>query len=149
LTLVTPDVAIETGETEYYPDGETLTAEADYQVTHVKAGKRWLMKDVRVFNRKVLSPYDQLRNLEWLVGEWVDKGNESIIESRYRWAANKAFLLQDFTVRINGQKALTGTQRIGWDPLSKQIKAWIFDSEGGYGERASRGFLRKAKSATK
>jgi uncharacterized protein (TIGR02246 family) len=134
LTLITPNVAIEAGETEYYPDGKTLTAEADYQVTHVKTGTRWLMRDARVFNRKVLNPYDQLRDLEWLVGEWVDEGNDAVIESRYRWAANKAFLLQDFTVRINGQKALTGTQRIGWDPLSKQIKAWIFDSEGGYGE---------------
>lgn len=134
LALITPDVAIETGEAEYYPDGKTLTAESDYQVTHVKTGSRWLMRDVRVFNRKVLSPYDQLRDLEWLVGDWVDEGNESVIESRYRWAANKAFLLQDFTIRVSGQKVLTGTQRIGWDPLSKQIKSWIFDSEGGYGE---------------
>jgi len=134
LKLITPDVAIETGETEYYPDGKTLTAEADYQVTHVKRGSRWLMRDVRVFNRKVLSPYDQLRDLEWLVGDWVDEGNDSLVESRYRWAPDKAFLLQDFTLRVNGQKVLTGTQRIGWDPLAKQIKAWIFDSGGGYGE---------------
>jgi uncharacterized protein (TIGR02246 family) len=134
LTLIAPDVAIETGETEYYPDGKTLTAEADYQVTHVKSGTRWLMRDARVFNRKVLSPYDQLRDLEWLVGEWVDEGSDSLIESRYYWAANKAFLLQDFSIRISGQKVLTGTQRIGWDPLSKQIKSWAFDSEGGYGE---------------
>jgi len=29
---------------------------------------------------------------------------------------------------------MTVTQRIGWDPLSKQIKSWFFDSEGGYGD---------------
>jgi len=29
---------------------------------------------------------------------------------------------------------MTVTQRIGWDPLSKQIKSWVFDSEGGYGD---------------
>ena len=28
------------------------------------------------------------------------------------------------------------TQRIGWDPLTKQIKSWVFDSEGGYGDGA-------------
>ncbi len=134
LTLVTPDVAIETGEVEYYPDGKTLTAETDYQVTHVKQGDRWFMRDARSYNRRVLSPYDQLRDLEWLVGDWVDEGNDSIIESRYRWAENKAFLLQDFSLKVNGQKTLTGTQRIGWDPLSKQIKSWVFDSGGGYGE---------------
>ena len=29
---------------------------------------------------------------------------------------------------------MTVTQRIGWDPLTKQIKSWVFDSEGGYGD---------------
>ncbi len=28
---------------------------------------------------------------------------------------------------------MTVEQRIGWDPLSKQIRSWVFDSEGGYG----------------
>jgi uncharacterized protein (TIGR02246 family) len=134
LTLITPEVAIETGAVDYYPDGKTLTAESKYQVTHVKRGDRWLMRDARTFSRKVLSPYDELRDLEWLVGDWVDESSDGVVESRYRWAANKAFLLQDFTVRIGNKKALTGTQRIGWDPLTKQIKSWIFDSEGGHGE---------------
>jgi len=134
LTFVTPNVAIEVGKTAFYPDGKTLTAEAEYQATHVKKNDKWLMTHVRGYNRKVLSPFDRLRDLEWLVGDWVDESDDSVIESSYRWDANKVFLLQDFTVRIKGQKALTGTQRIGWDPLSKQIKAWVFDSEGGYGE---------------
>src|SRR5262249_30991264 len=121
LKLVAPNVAIETGTVEFYPDGKTLTAEAEYQVTHVKNGARWLMSQARSFNRKILSPYDQLRDLEWLVGDWVDEGSDSIIETSYRWNANKTFLLQDFTVRVKGQKVLNGTQRIGWDPLSKQI----------------------------
>jgi len=134
LTLVTPEVALETGAVDYYPDGKTLTAEAQYQVIHVKRGDRWLMRDARTFSRKVLSPYDQLRDLDWLVGDWVDESSDGVVESRYRWAANKAFLLQDFTIRSSGKKVLNGTQRIGWDPLSKQIKSWVFDSEGGYGE---------------
>jgi hypothetical protein len=29
---------------------------------------------------------------------------------------------------------MTGTQRIGWDPLAKKIRSWVFDSEGGFGE---------------
>jgi hypothetical protein len=30
--------------------------------------------------------------------------------------------------------ALGGTQRIGWDPLRKQFRTWVFDSEGGFAE---------------
>jgi uncharacterized protein (TIGR02246 family) len=134
LKQVTPDVIIEEGTTTFFPDGKTLTAEADYQATHVKRGDRWLMSRVRSFNRVVLSPYDQLRDLEWLVGDWVDESSESVVESSYRWDENKSFLLNDFTIRVKGSKVMTGTQRIGRDPLTKQIKAWVFDSEGGYAE---------------
>ena len=42
------------------------------------------------------------------------------------------------------------SQRIGWDPLRKQFKAWAFDSEGGYGESnwtpTETGWLIKATS---
>jgi uncharacterized protein (TIGR02246 family) len=134
LRAVTPDVVIEEGKTVYFPDGKTATAETQYQATHVKKGGRWLMSRVRTFNRVVLSPYDQLRELEWLIGHWVDESADSLVETSYRWAPNKVFLLQDFKVRVNGENVLSGTQRIGWDPLSKHIKAWVFDSEGGYAQ---------------
>jgi hypothetical protein len=29
---------------------------------------------------------------------------------------------------------ISGTQRIGWDPLAKKLRSWVFDSEGGFGE---------------
>jgi uncharacterized protein (TIGR02246 family) len=134
LQVVSADVIVEEGKTMYYPDGKTLTAETDYQVTHVKKGDRWLMARARSFNRVVLSPYDALRDLEWLVGDWVDESPDSIVNYSYRWDVNKSFLINTFSVRVRDQKVLSGTQRIGRDPLTKQIKAWAFDSEGGYAE---------------
>lgn len=29
---------------------------------------------------------------------------------------------------------MSGSQRLGWDPLAKQIRSWVFDSEGGFAE---------------
>jgi hypothetical protein len=29
---------------------------------------------------------------------------------------------------------MSGTQRIGWDPLAGKIRSWVFDTEGGFGE---------------
>jgi hypothetical protein len=29
---------------------------------------------------------------------------------------------------------MAGLQVIGWDPVAKQIRSWIFDSGGGFGE---------------
>jgi uncharacterized protein (TIGR02246 family) len=134
LQVVAPDVLLEEGKTEFFPDGKTLTAETDYQVTHVKRGDRWVMARVRSFNRVVLSPYDSLRELEWLIGDWINEDEDSIVESSYSWNINKSFLFNEFSIRVKGKKVLSGTQRIGRDPLTKQIKAWVFDSEGGYAE---------------
>jgi len=149
LQVVAPDVIIEEGKTTFFPDGKTLVAETDYQATHVKRGGRWLMTRVRSFNRVVLSPYDSLRELEWLIGDWVNEDEESAVEASYRWDMNKAFIVNDFSVRIKGKKVLAGTQRIGRDPLTKQIKAWVFDSDGGYAESlwssVDDGWVMKAK----
>lgn len=29
---------------------------------------------------------------------------------------------------------MTGTQRIGWDPLTRRLRTWVFDSSGSFGE---------------
>ena len=134
IRLVTPDVAIEQGKTIHFPDGVTATIESKYEVTHVKKGDRWLMAQGRSYDADVLTPYEYLRDLEWLVGDWVDESSDSVVETSYRWNDNKSFLLQEFTVRVKGQKVVSGSQRIGWDPLTKHIKAWVFDGDGGYGE---------------
>ena len=52
----------------------------------------------------------------------------------YRWTDNHRFILGQFTVQIGGKPAMTGSQRIGWDPLKKTIRSWVFDSEGGFAE---------------
>ena len=43
-------------------------------------------------------------------------------------------ILSEFKVQRAGQPELSGTQRIGWDPLAKTIRSWVFDSEGGFGK---------------
>ncbi len=82
----------------------------------------------------MISNYDQLRNVEWLLGEWIAEGEESVVEFNSQWDDNKAYLLNDFEVVQDGAVTMRGTQRIGWDPQSKTIRAWIFDSNGGFGE---------------
>jgi uncharacterized protein (TIGR02246 family) len=134
IRFLTPDVAVEEGATSLFPDGETLTSRGRYTVVHLKKDGRWLMQAVRVHEDEVLSAYGQLQALEWLVGEWVDEGREEVVEATFRWDENKSFLLEDFRIVRAGSVVLKGTQRIGWDPQRKQIRSWIFDSEGGFGE---------------
>ncbi|MBN1911380.1 MAG: hypothetical protein JW818_16675 [Pirellulales bacterium] len=75
-----------------------------------------------------------LAELEWMVGQWVDQGEDATIEATCSWTKNRKFLTRSFSVLIDGKATLEGTQVIGWDPAAKQIRSWTFDSEGGFGE---------------
>jgi len=77
---------------------------------------------------------EKLKPLSWMIGNWIDEGDESIVISSCKWSADKNFILQNVEVRREGRDALTIRQRIGWDPIAGRVRAWVFDSNGGYGE---------------
>ncbi|QDU36221.1 SnoaL-like domain protein [Maioricimonas rarisocia] len=134
LRFLTDDVAVERGVTTYYPDGESPTVESRYTVVHVRKDGTWLMSAARTVEDVVLSNRERLRALEWLVGDWVDEGADSVVEASYAWSEDGNYLLQSFRVRTGSGVLMEGTQRIGWDPQAKRIRSWIFDSDGGFGE---------------
>ena len=80
------------------------------------------------------APYEQLKVLEWMIGEWVDEGEDMTITTVCRWTRNRCFMTRSFKVSTADGRELEGTQIIGWDPAEKRIRSWLFDSEGGFGE---------------
>jgi uncharacterized protein (TIGR02246 family) len=158
LRFLSPDVAKEEGHTRVKAAGEAETLRR-YTVLYVKQGGHWLYSNVREEYPRHLAHHEHLKPLDWLVGEWVDQSSDSTVYVSCRWSPNKNFLLRDFTVHVQGRPVMTVNQRIGWDPLTKQIKSWVFDSEGGYGEALwtrkgnqwvvkSRGVLPDGRSAS-
>jgi hypothetical protein len=81
-----------------------------------------------------VEPVSRLADLGWMVGEWVDRGDEATVVTRCRWINDHQFLSRNFKVNVGGETTLQGTQTIGWDPIRQQIRSWTFDSEGGFGE---------------
>ena len=69
-----------------------------------------------------------------MIGDWVDESPESVVLTSYRWDDNHNFILSDFSIQVVGKSVMNGSQRIGWDPLAKVIRSWVFDSEGGFAE---------------
>src|SRR5436190_7899577 len=116
LIFITPDVAIEQGATEFFPDGEMLTTRSKYLVAHLKKDGKWKMISVRTLNEEVVSNYEFLRQLKFFVGEWIDEDPDSVVESKVYWDEGKNFLIHDFNVRRGKEWIQKGTQRIGWDP---------------------------------
>ena len=59
---------------------------------------------------------------------------DALVLTSYRWGDDQRSILSEFKVQIGGRPAMTGTQRIAWDPLGKTIHSWVFDSAGGSAE---------------
>ena len=80
------------------------------------------------------APASSLEELDWMVGEWIDQGQDSTIITKCSWTKNRKFLKRSFKVKIDEEVTLEGDQFVGWDPLAGQIRSWTFDSEGGIGQ---------------
>ena len=105
-----------------------------FTAIYVKEDGHWLQAAVRDEPAGNLTVHDRLKELEWLVGEWVNESQEAVVFTTCKWADNGNFLLREFTVKTQGKPVMSGSQRIGWDPVKRQFKSWVFDSEGGFVE---------------
>ena len=124
--------AVEEGSAVVSRPGEK-PKELTYEVTHVKRKAAWKIAHVE---ETVSAPsnYEHLKELEWLMGEWVDDSEDVDVETLAQWTKNKNFITLSFRVVFEGRPVLEGTQVIGWDPSVKSIKSWVFDSLGGFGQ---------------
>jgi uncharacterized protein (TIGR02246 family) len=132
LRFLGPDVAQEEGQTIVKVGGEHPSTR-HYTVLFVKQGDRWRYSSVREEHDPGLTPHQRLEELAWLVGDWTDESPDSVVHTTCHWTGDGHFLLRDFTVRVQGKSVMTVNERIGWDASTRQIKSWVFDSEGGHG----------------
>jgi hypothetical protein len=101
----------------------------------VKRGGQWLIAHLTESESQAApSPYSHLQELEWMIGTWKDNTSEAEVRTTCEWATNKTFLTRAFSAKSKDRGELEGTEVIGWDPIKGHIRAWIFDSEGGFGE---------------
>jgi uncharacterized protein (TIGR02246 family) len=130
-----PGVLAEEGTTTVIPNGQEAATKNRYVAIHVKQQDgKWLIVSARSQSLEFLAPGEHLKELAWLVGNWVDESDESRVETSWRWSDDGNFLIGEFNVGIEGISIMGGTHRIGWDPVRKQIRSWVFDSEGGFVE---------------
>ena len=128
-------VAFEEGTRSTVTRDGSGKSEVRYSVVRARSGNGWPIVSLRDFAADPnLTPHDRLAPLAWLVGEWVNEGNDAAVRITYRWSDDQNFLLGDFHVGASGNTVLHSTQRIGWDPLAGKVRSWLFDSDGGFGE---------------
>jgi uncharacterized protein (TIGR02246 family) len=103
--------------------------------TYVKEKGAWKLLKVDEKEESVpLETIAKLGELEWLIGDWVDKDDSGSVETTFRWTKDYAFISGTFRVTAGDSVELEGTQVIGWDPVAKKIRSWIFDTDAGFAE---------------
>jgi uncharacterized protein (TIGR02246 family) len=134
VRLLSAEVALEEGVARVAKPGEA-TSVSNYLAIHVKKNGQWKLDSVReTEGRGTNEAADNLKQLEWLVGQWIDESPNTVVEHKCEWSPDGHFLLGEFLVQIEQRPAMKGTVRIGWDPQRRQLRSWIFDSEGGFAE---------------
>ena len=134
IRFIGPDMAVEEGVATVTHGPNESAQRSPYSVVYARQDGKWLTASARDLPDDTPTPEEQLKQLQWMIGEWVDESPEALVMTSYRWTDNQCYILSEFKVQVGGRPVMTGTQRIGWDPLAKKIRSWVFDSEGGFGE---------------
>jgi uncharacterized protein (TIGR02246 family) len=135
LRFVTPDVALEDGTSEVYPPDGGPPSRARYSNVLVKKDGQWLLSSVRDSPNPPPSNYERLRGLEWAIGDWAgEDGNGKVERISLSWSESQNFIVGSFSSTVKNTSAGSATQWIGWDPVAKRIRSWIFDLSGAFGE---------------
>jgi uncharacterized protein (TIGR02246 family) len=123
--------AVERGTARVARPGQDPT-ETTYVAAYQKQDGKWRLTSIRESDPPP-SHYEQLKELEWLIGDWVDKSEDATIASTCQWTKNRNFISRSFAASRDGKTELEGTQVIGWDPAQGVIRSWLFDSDGSFG----------------
>ena len=148
VRMITPDVAAIDGVTTVSSPGDE-PEETAFSGIVIQHDGRWVIKLLEESPVPVpATAQDALRELEWLVGGWVDESEAATVATNVRWSPSQAFLIRSYAVETADGVTHEGTQIIGWDPRSRQIRSWTFDSNGSFGDgvwtRTDDGWLIKS-----
>lgn len=132
IRSITDQVAVVEGRSFVNVEGAEPEI-SNFSVIVSKSGDKWQLNSAEELPAAPVSP-SNLKQLEWLVGKWVDNTPEGRIETEFRWSHSGNFLLRSFTRHSQEGAESLGTQIIGWDPRSQEIRSWTFHSDGAFGE---------------
>jgi hypothetical protein len=123
------DTAIEEGYAKAYKGNSEHPTSSRYSVLHVREGGRWLMAVLREWPEEGTSIHD----LEWLIGTWEAKAEGADVRTAYTWDDKKNSIRCQITIK-GPDRTIAAMQVLLKDPRNGQLRSWIFDDEGGFGD---------------
>jgi uncharacterized protein (TIGR02246 family) len=137
LRVIGEDFALVDAIVAVKPQATTTAGEPTFQLVLVKRNDRWLIETARDTIRPVSRQPQQLKELEWMVGDWAEEGTHESgvsVHSTCDWTIGDSYLIRKFSAEGKNGSVRGGTEVIGWDPRTHRIRSWMFDSDGSFGE---------------
>jgi uncharacterized protein (TIGR02246 family) len=135
IRFPTPDTAIKDGTVEVIPPDGAPPSIARFSNFQVNKGGQWSLISVREAPFVPPSNFDQLRVLDWMIGNWAsDAAKGEVSRVSFAWSPGQNFIESAHTVAFKDIYLSTGTQRIAWDGVAKRIRSWSFEADGGFSE---------------
>jgi uncharacterized protein (TIGR02246 family) len=135
LRFLTPDVALEDGTSEVIPAEGGPPSASRYTIVHVKQNGEWRLASLRNAPVPPSGNYEHLRDLEPLLGDWAEDGAKGESEKlSLAWAEGQSFVIGTFTKTFRNVSVANAKQWIGWDPVAKQLRSWLFDASGAFAD---------------
>lgn len=135
IRLLGDTVALEDGEAVVTVANKNSQSSRRISLVYTRIEGTWKITSYREYPQTISppEPADRLKDLSFLLGEWVDEAPDSTLRSQFTLAKDGSHILREFALVQQGTEVLTGTQRIAVDPLSGNLKGWTFDNAGGHG----------------
>ena len=102
LRFLGTDLAIEEGTASLTVSAGAAPETNRYSVIYARQGGRWLHARIRDEQSDEVSPHEQLLQLEWMLGEWVNESDDGIVKTNCKWSDIGNFLLREFDVKVEG-----------------------------------------------
>ncbi len=133
IRFLGPDIAIEKGISKVKLLSRNTDTASRYTVVHAKRDGKWIMVVGRDSPYVEVAGGEYLKELEWLIGEWMPDAKDRPLRIKFEWMAQKNFIENTFMMTKEDEDSLTGGQIIGWNPKLGRIVSWHFDPQGGFG----------------
>lgn len=131
ISLPASNVALVVGEVSRKSGNLDLPA-SRFSMVLVKTGEVWLINEATEVAVQDTKAADHLRELEWLIGKWQVGETDASVQLDVEWAPGRNFILSQCIITRKDSREVDN-QVIGWDPRTRSIVSWHFDSNGGFG----------------
>src|SRR6516165_8984650 len=109
---VAPGVVIEDGESVVTVVEKKTQSARRFTVVFAKVDGVWKIASIREYpeDAEVITSEERLKDLAWLVGEWVDEGGDTLVTSIFRYSPDKKHMIREYSVKHVGSDVLRGLQ---------------------------------------